>query len=87
MQSAAMFEIRKRLSTVSLAKPRYIPESILRIYEHFIGGDMHYINGSFLKKCAKDRRRSPGCELHVLLIVTTIIVIFVFHMMFRELHW
>jgi hypothetical protein len=48
-----MVEMRKRLLTVSLAKPRYIPESILRIYEQFIGGDMHYINGSFLKNVLK----------------------------------
>jgi hypothetical protein len=44
VQSAAMFEMRKPLLTASLAKPRYIVQSILKIYEQFIGGDMHYIN-------------------------------------------
>jgi len=79
--------MRKRLLTLSLAKSRYIAESVLKTYEQLIGGDMHYIKKNFsLKKCAIERLPNPGCELHVLLIFTTIIGIFLLHVMFREMH-
>jgi hypothetical protein len=45
--------VRKRLLTVSLAKSRYIAEPVLKIYEQFIVGDMHYINKSFEKNVKK----------------------------------
>ena len=66
MLSVATFEVRKRILTLFLAKPRYIAISILKTYEQFIGGDMHYINKPFFV-CAVERHPSPGCELLVLL--------------------
>jgi hypothetical protein len=45
--------MRKHIVTLSVAKPKYSARTILKAYELFIDGDIHYITKSFFKKCAK----------------------------------
>jgi hypothetical protein len=47
MLPAETFEIRKRLFTLYLAKPKKTTETILKVYEMFIYGDIHNINNVF----------------------------------------
>jgi hypothetical protein len=48
-----IFEMRKCLLTLSLAKPRLDVEEILKSYGLFIYGDIHYITTSFCKNALK----------------------------------
>jgi hypothetical protein len=51
---AEMFKNGISLSTLPLAKLRHNARAILKNYEMFIYGDIHYITNSFCKKCAKN---------------------------------
>jgi hypothetical protein len=42
MIAAQTFQMRERLLTPSLAKPRYNAEEILKTYELFVYGDIHW---------------------------------------------
>ena len=53
MLPAETFEMRKRLLTLSLAKPRQNIEAILKSYKLIIYGDIHYITNSFCKTVLK----------------------------------
>jgi hypothetical protein len=48
-----IFEMRKRFSAPSLAKPRQTAAAILKTYELFIHGDIPYIIGSICKRVLK----------------------------------
>jgi hypothetical protein len=67
------FEMRQHLLTISLARLRKNTKAILKTYEWFICGDMHYTAGSFCKIMLKQQHPSLGCELHFLGIVPIII--------------
>jgi hypothetical protein len=43
MLPAETLEMRKRLPTLPLARPRYNAETVLKTYEMFIYGDIRYI--------------------------------------------
>jgi hypothetical protein len=47
------FEMKERLLTPSLEKPRRNAEAILKNYELFIYGDIHCTNNSFCKYVPK----------------------------------
>lgn len=47
------FEMKQRLLTLSLEKPRRTAEAILKNYELFIYGDILYTNNSFCKYVLK----------------------------------
>jgi len=49
MLPAETFEMRKCFSTPSLAKLRYNAQAVLKIYELFICGYIHYITCSCCK--------------------------------------
>jgi hypothetical protein len=53
MLPAEIFEMRKPLLTLSLAKPRYNAEAALK-NEMFIYGVVHSITDSLCKKCAEN---------------------------------
>jgi hypothetical protein len=48
-----IFEMKKRLLTLSLEMPRRTAEAILKNYEPFIYGDILYTNTSFCKYVLK----------------------------------
>jgi hypothetical protein len=55
--------MRKCRVALSLAKPRQNAEEILKTYELFIYGDIHYITKWFCKNVLQ-RHPSPGCEFN-----------------------
>jgi hypothetical protein len=59
MLPAETFEMKKRLSTLSLAKPIQNTEATLNTYELFTYGDIHYINNSFCKSVLKIATQYP----------------------------
>ena len=64
MLPAKSIERRKHLLTISVAKPRYNAEAVLKTYDLFIYGDTHYTNNSFCVNVLNIARHpSLGCEL------------------------
>lgn len=58
------FEMKERLLTLSVEKPRRNAEAILKNYELFIYEDMHYTNNSFCKYVLKQRHPNLCIKLH-----------------------
>lgn len=58
--------MRKYLSTPSLAKRRYNAQAVLKIYELFICGYIHYITRSWCKIVLKQQHPNSGCKLNFL---------------------
>ena len=56
MLPAETFEIRKRIFALYVAKPR---QTILKMYEMFIYGDIHHINNLFCKSVRREATHQP----------------------------
>jgi hypothetical protein len=81
-----MFETRKRILTLSQTKHGKDDEEILKTYELFVGGDVHYITKPFCSNVLKLLHPGVACESNFLYIFPIIISIFLLHMLYIQIH-